>query len=654
MTTSGTTVDAQAAATSQFQEIPVLGQYGASYRLTLGRHDKLTTQITAFDPVPLVGSIPPLTTERTYFIKCPDNVVLSQEQQEDFVRREFENGSSLNHVASRLQDESFTINRMVGKGVLSSFGPKRPCLVYEYAGAKEEINFTLERLWPEGFGSSASFLKFAEAFARAIQVIHNQGIVHSFLVPRNIIWNAKQGASIDNLGKQQFIIVGFGYARHADAAGREPYASRDRRHGRLFDRNSWYRAPECRTEKSHVAFGYPADIFSIGAILYSLLLKPASRGLGILEAPSRDVRLLKKTIAEWVTCENSKLIRENENILKIIDSCLRYEPDDRYTCVEELLEAIKIALGADPPSENATQEAHVMPSERLGDGQSWAHLGEPAGRDPLATNLETQSRTTRFFASLRASLDEELVQRNDALRRGHFEVYGHRDRVVMSLCRLLGSARKGDEYCTMTLPDYWTDRNLGSLGRFLTMNKHMARRGVRMRRLFLVSDDFQSLPEEEQVVLENQLVALLSIEAEIRAREVGEGHSGSDRDSPLQLKVLKVSEETIADFERNGQLVAYLKEGRAEGGKNTVCLNFFSTARETWSNGRVIVRRTIRKARYWDPSKIDRVRQFETSLEKFEDSWRSGGLLRDFIHPREQPSPRGVALDALIGARGVV
>jgi hypothetical protein len=83
-----------------------------------------------------------------------------------------------------------------------------------------------------------------------------------------------------------------------------------------------------------------------------------------------------------------------------------------------------------------------------------------------------------------------------------------------------------------------------------------------------------------------------------------------------------------------------------------MCLNFFSTAKEEWRNGRVIVRRTIRKARYWNPGKVNRTKQFKASLANFEEHLQNAKLLKDFIHPeKEAPMPEGIVLQTLISAK---
>jgi serine/threonine protein kinase len=629
--------------------ISVRGQYGESFRLTIDNSRPANparfAQITDLVPVPDKTAKP---TTGAYFIKCPDAASLSPDQQRRFVEGEFNNGSSINHAAGRLRNRPFTINEMVGRGTLHMSGrDSRPCLIYEYAGDHNQINWTLAENWQGKFaGNTATFLAFAEGFARAVQVLHNQGIVHTFLVPRNIIWAANGQDGISELNGT-FTIVGFGYARLTDAAGRDAYTGRAGRRFKVEERDNRFRAPECRLDHSHAAFGYPADIYSIGAILYWMLLGQVPAVLDLLDTPPTDDRLLKRQLAACANVEQAQFFTQNENILKIIDSCLRHDAENRYTCVEELLEAIQIAAQADPDARTMNEAADDEMHQSLEHWHPTPHvfaraianvdLSDDSGSPPV------ERKHGGYFANLRLSLGEELGHRYGGLGRGHFEVYGHRDRIVTSLCRLLGSAKKGDVYSTMTLPDYWTDRNLGSLGRFLTMNKHMARQQVEIRRLFLVRHEFHNLPEEEQVVLENQLMALLELEKE------GLGKY-------FRLKVLRDSEEKIADFERNAELVAYLQENgagtlRGQTTEGIVCLNFFSTAKETWSNGRVSVRRTIKKARYWNPSNVKRVGQFQNSLDNFARSWESAQPLKEFVRPKDQPNPDLINLATLVGAQ---
>ncbi|MBL8212440.1 MAG: hypothetical protein JNK87_17120 [Bryobacterales bacterium] len=635
---------------SDLEEIHAEGQYGASFRAVVAKKSAGRETAKADGRVVGVDAVEgqDLTDGTTYFIKCPSEN-LDDVSQQEFVDREYDSGPSINYAAHRIKNSPFGIVRMIGKGSLFNYSAKRgdearPCLIYAYAGKSTKTRQTLAALRPaKHTWGSMPFLDLARAFARAVQVLHNQGIVHSFIVPRNIICVSGPPKF---LGKDRFTLVGFGYARHSDAAARrtdiaDPKDGGDTR----ATEDQWYRAPECRQGQSHARFGYTADLYSIGAILYSLLLDRGTEdGWDVLRRPPADTRLLKRRIFQVAEAMQKNLLWENENILKIIDSCLRYRDEDRFSCVEELIEAIDIARAVDP----AWRGARAPKPGPAKTEQEFASL--ISGQQVVDKEEGASDRAyPSYFLQLRRSLAESMAGSYAGLGRGHFEVYGHRDRIVTSLCRLLGSVRKGS-YQTMTLPDYWTDANLGSLGRFLTMNKHMARNGVTIKRLFLVSDEFHKLGEEEQLVLEEQLRALEHLEREDKERATRAAEK-------FQLRVqVERREEKIADFERNGELVAFLAPEENQPAE-TVCLNFFSTARETRMNGRVAVKRIIRKVRYWNPEAVRRGPQFNRSSTRFDADWDDAVSLRTFIlgkpetagDARKPRKPEHIKLGELLG-----
>ncbi len=634
---------------SDLEEIHAEGQYGASFRAVLAKEHVRSKEEGRVKQVDAVEG-QTLECGKTYFIKCPEEK-LDVDRQQEFVDREFESGSSINYAAQRIKNSVFGIVEMIGKGSLYNFSAKRgdtarPCLIYAYAGKSTLTRQTLASLRPVTHSwSSLQFLDFARAFARAVQVLHNQGIVHSFIVPRNIICVSGPPKFSE---KDHFTLVGFGYARHSDAAARRTETdSADG--GSLHDtEDQWYRAPECRLGQSHAPFGYTADLYSIGAILYSLLLdQGAEDGWDVLHHPLADTRLLKRRIFEVVEAKQKDLIWQNENILKIIDSCLRWRDEDRFSCVEELIEAIDIARAVDPYADKGKAKV-TKPS---GSESEEKFVSLISNLNVVDGEASTSKIHPTYFLQLRRSLAESVAGSYAGLGRGHFEVYGHRDRIVTSLCRLLGSVREGS-YQTMTLPDYWTDANLGSLGRFLTMNKHMARCGVKIQRLFLVSDEFHKLGEQEQIVLEEQLRALEHLERQDGERPLAVDKAANNFELRVQVER---REEKIADFERNGELVAFLAPVK-ENLEETICLNFFSTARETRTNGRVGVRRIIRKVRYWNPAAVMRGKQFKKSRDRFKSDWDDAVSLRTFVlgkpeaaGRRKPKKPGDIKLQDLVG-----
>jgi hypothetical protein len=90
---------------------------------------------------------------------------------------------------------------------------------------------------------------------------------------------------------------------------------------------------------------------------------------------------------------------------------------------------------------------------------------------------------------------------------------GDREELINALLRYLRVLNDGDEYVTVTVPEFWSDGNLGLNGRFLTMNKMMALRGVAIRRVFLLceSDRKDALTLR---ILKEHLRVLGEVEAE--------------------------------------------------------------------------------------------------------------------------------------------
>lgn len=628
------------------EEIIVDGQYGKSFKaISLSGASGGSEKFGLFQPEQDLLLNKGIVADQPYFIKIPGEELTDPEQRE-FVFREFDNASAINHVANRRFEWAkekgktpvfVTVSKMIGVGRLTRRlgGVELPnwCLVYEFAGPREggsSLAAKGDRSFPRFAGTAVHFLRFALGLCHAVRGLHNQGIEHSFLVPRNIIWEPNIENSEDDDERStlegRFTIVGFGFARHANAVARSQATTKTAGRITISEGDRWYRAPECSEEPDGV-FGYQADIYSIGALLYGVLVGLEGGDVSLLKRPQKDDQLLKQSIA--VALHTQRVVRENENILKIIDSCLRFEPSSRYSCVEELIEAIEIAKDALP------HEGMVSPDLSI--------------------------REDSYFDILGKSLDAELKHRRKTLAAGHFEVYGHRDKIVASLCRLIGSNwAKKQRYHTMTLPDYWTDENLGSTGRFLTMNKHMVRHGLHIYRLFLVAEDFHLLPEVEQQILERQRDARKELDDNRNSLD----ESLQENYGTFELMVLKRTRTEIADFERNGELVAFLSEfdilssaGNSENMKQasisgeTVCLNFFSTARKHWQNGEYTVQRLIKKVRYWTPVKVSRSKQFEKSLLEYRKHWINAQTLEEFMSP--SPTDRdgmSLSLPVLIGA----
>jgi hypothetical protein len=89
-----------------------------------------------------------------------------------------------------------------------------------------------------------------------------------------------------------------------------------------------------------------------------------------------------------------------------------------------------------------------------------------------------------------------LTRQIDGMSRGHIEIVGDRELLIDYLLKYLSILEAGDEYLTITSPQFWTDFNLGKNGRFLTMNKILAQAGVAIRRVFILSPQDRDDPEK--------------------------------------------------------------------------------------------------------------------------------------------------------------
>lgn len=545
--------------------------------------------------------------------------------------------------------------------------------------------------------SSRKFLEFALEFAYAVQKIHNQSIAHSFIVPRNIITlseamsqvasQAESNNSSKTTKKTSFFIVGFGYARLGDTTGRN---RQDNPQFEIAENDKLYLAPECKETNSYGSFWFPADIYSIGAILYAMLCangayrEPKVKIIedeailiqSVLRNPPRDVARLKRLIRKNLQIAAPKIVSENENILKIIDHCLRYNPEDRFSCAEELIELIDIALQAEP---NNQQSVPRTDPEAIKQAFNTLQMAS----DDLPTMLlkrsseqaEREYSANQFLQALVKEMLEDFRTEQAKMQSGHLEIYGSRDKIITSLCRMLCVSGKGFVYNTMTIPHYWLENNLGPLGRFLTMNKHMVRRGLQTKRLFLVdTDNFHLLDADEQQMLLDHLEAQEDVETYINSNKEesnqnstnGENVASINKDyGSFNVRVLAVSSDEINTFERDGKTVGYLgmeessETNTNEGGKavsqpTDLCLSFYSSTSSEWDYGKEYVTRHISKVRYWVPHPSDETKKakLEKSKKIFTLSWDKGIPLAEYIgkgYAKERKNtPHGERISAIL------
>jgi serine/threonine protein kinase len=553
------------------------------------------------------GKIPWLGKEEgnrqgQYFLKIPDPVPF--DRRDSLIARlqaEKERGEELNALIDLLgekgrrartpshQEVEFKIPRLVQAGTIENvFVGKRsqyadlhglPFIVYEWIDGKQLDKLTAA----ESKRLKNNWFSFAKGLAQVVRRLHNHGFLHAYIVPRNILFNKAKA-------KSTFFLAGFGYSSLSIEEASRPHTT--------LEGDIPYQAPEFGSGRSLDALWHAADIFSVGAVLFysatgktPQLYKKRPDGRYLFAFQDRLDQLKDYVRTNF---ENPRsgvpLTKRNHNIAKIIDNCIRFNPDHRFETAEELWDAIDVA-----------QTETAAPQRK--------------GKGAIALGA--------FFAAVRKQKEKEvrdLISRIE--RRHHFEIYGSRTKIIDGLCRMLGGLPKGAVYRTITLPSYWTVNNLGPDGRFLAMNRHVAKRGIRVERIFLVSGPFHTLPDEEQAILKSQARA---------ANQLG----------ALQVKVRMIPSEQVLNFERSGQSVAFVaysasqlpaltnssfRAGRVLG--RFLCLNFISRGEEKERYGKRVIERQIRKVRIWDPGRgLVYWNRVKREAENFKNLWGQGSTL---------------------------
>lgn len=630
---------AQPSLTCDFIEKIDFPQIGSAYRVMF----KDERQLDGNNQLELKANVP-------YFLKMPDPAEAPQQLRQITARfrQELRHRQMINRVAKRRDEDHvseqstfFSIPKLKLGGEISLVErniSNLPVLVYEYI----EPDQSGSKLPHRQAESINEWFSFARELAGIVQRIHNQGILHSFIVPRNVRYG-----TIELPNKQRhphYYLVGFGYAALCDTPGHQAKAVPTDRH---------YRAPEFRmiqpkdengsraeAEKltdeiqSLGALWFPSDIFSIGAILFKCATgeDPDLK----FDYPTNDhqrVSDLKGYVYEKIKNQSPRggcvnrgpnLWEANENIVKILDRCLRYDPADRYSCTEELIEALEVS---EDPSE-AVQSIHASSRDMAGGCSNTSDSGGSYTQNLSAfikicspKNSPHSSGGVNcehpFFKSLLIKQYEDSKHIVELVTRGHVEIFGHRDKLVTALCRLLNTLLPSSIYRTMTLPSYWSDENLGSNGRFLTMNKHIARKGVKVERLFLVSQDFYELSDGEREILSHQSKAMDDI-------------ATSGKGDCFSIKVLKLTEAEIASFEQNANLVAHIVSPQARS-DDAICLNFISQGFARMEYGKRVIKRQINKVRFWLPFDEVFKGKFDEQKQDFKRRFEIADSLKDFM-----------------------
>jgi WD40 repeat protein len=163
-----------------------------------------------------------------------------------------------------------------------------------------------------------------ETLARAVQAAHERGIIHRDLKPANVLLMA------DGTPK----ITDFGLAKHLDRDGTQTGSD-------AILGTPCYMAPEQASGKSKEV-GPPADIYSLGAILYELLTgRPPFKGPSVLDT-------LEQVRSQEPVSPSHLQPQLPHDLETICLKCLEKEPSRRYATAGALAEELRRFLSDEP------------------------------------------------------------------------------------------------------------------------------------------------------------------------------------------------------------------------------------------------------------------------------------------------------------------
>jgi tetratricopeptide (TPR) repeat protein len=240
----------------------------------------------------------------------------------------------------------------------------------------------------------------AATLARALGAVHRVGIIHRDLKPHNVLFAA------DGTPK----VADFGLAKRLEAEDGQTMS------GQIMGTPSYMAPEQAQGQTSRI--GPPADIYSLGAILYeSLTGRPPFKG------PSKMETLAQVVFADTVPPSRlqPKLPRDLETICL---KCLQKDPARRYATAEDLADDLERFLAGEaiqarptPVWERAVKWARRRPTAAalIVVGLVLALGLAVAGERYSAYRRSQEERVARLRLEVEDGFDRALRQRADGL-----------------------------------------------------------------------------------------------------------------------------------------------------------------------------------------------------------------------------------------------
>lgn len=227
---------------------------------------------------------------------------------------------------SRLLSEARIVSRLQHASIVQLFdvidSTPQVALVFEYVSG-ESLDKTLQR---SGAVPVARAVELTLQVLEGLAAAHAQGVIHRDIKPANII--------VDSAGKAR--ITDFGLATRVEEEARELAGSGS------------YIAPEYLRGE---AGGVNADVFSVGALLYTLLTgTPPVEGNNLMA-------VLYKLAHEPIAPPSSKAPAVDQKLDDIVQKALFKQQGDRFASASDMHAALKRWQGGDDKDGNDSAES---------------------------------------------------------------------------------------------------------------------------------------------------------------------------------------------------------------------------------------------------------------------------------------------------------